>query len=116
MENGGYPSSSWQRIGGKWYYFKADGYMAVGWLSDPATGIWYYLAPDGAMSTGWRYDESYKGWFWMDESGAMKTGWQQIGGKWYYFQEVSDGNRGLMYKNRTTPDGYPVGADGAFIP
>lgn len=116
MENGGYPASSWQRIGGKWYYFKADGYMAVGWLSDPATGIWYYLAPGGAMSTGWRYDESYKGWFWMDESGAMKTGWQKIGGKWYYFQEVSDGNRGLMYENRTTPDGYPVGADGAFIP
>ena len=46
----------------------------------------------------------------------MYTGWHQIDGKWYYFHEISDGTRGHLLTNTTTPDGYQVGADGAWIP
>ena len=48
--------------------------------------------------------------------GHMYTGWHQIDGKWYYFHEISDGTRGHLLTNTTTPDGYQVGADGAWIP
>ncbi|MCD8221966.1 MAG: hypothetical protein LUD07_07245 [Clostridiales bacterium] len=40
----------------------------------------------------------------------MKTGWFQQGGKWYYCNED-----GEMLANTRTPDGYYVGADGAWV-
>ena len=30
--DGTYPSSNWQEIGGKWYFFDAEGYMVTGWI------------------------------------------------------------------------------------
>ena len=32
---------------GAWYYLKADGVMATGWISD--NGTWYYCDASGAM-------------------------------------------------------------------
>ena len=95
------PASCWQYINwngtNNWYYFNADGSMAVGWIS--LDGQWYYLH---AESDGTR--------------GHMYTGWHQINGKWYYFHNVSDGTRGRMLIDTTTPDGYKVGPDGVWIP
>lgn len=95
------PASCWQYINwngtNNWYYFNADGSMAVGWIS--LDGQWYYLH---AESDGTR--------------GHMYTGWHQINGKWYYFHNVSDGTRGRMLTDTTTPDGYKVGPDGVWIP
>ena len=48
--------------------------------------------------------------------GHMYTGWHLIDGKWYYFHEVLDGTEGRLLTGTTTPDGYQVGADGAWIP
>ena len=45
-----------------------------------------------------------------DGNGIVKTGWYQSDGKWYYM-----GANGYMLTNTTTPDGYKVGADGAWI-
>lgn len=45
----------------------------------------------------------------------MVTGWQQIDGRWYYFNEKSDGFCGTMLSNTTTPDGYTVDGSGAWI-
>ena len=45
----------------------------------------------------------------------MLTGWALIDGKYYYFNPASDGHRGRMYANETTPDGYQVNADGVWI-
>ena len=65
----------------------------------------------------------------------MLLGWQYIDGSWYFFnpaaaevtwnyEEESGGWRyngsaarpyGSMYENETTPDGYAVGEDGAWI-
>ena len=70
--------------------------MATGWVE--ADGQTFYL---NLVSDGTR--------------GKMMTGWQLIDGKYYYFNPVSDGTRGALYRNRTTPDGYQVGADGVWI-
>lgn len=82
----------WELISGAWYTFGADGYVKSGLVFDPAQN----------------------GWFYVDINTGMKTGWQQIDGKWYYFNPTSDGSKGIMYVNRTTPDGYEVGADGVW--
>ena len=59
----------------------------------------------------WQYLET-------DSSGAAQkaTGWREIDGKWYYFNTASDkGTLGAMLANTTTPDGYQVDANGAWI-
>ena len=115
-EDGSYAASSWERIGGVWYYFKEDSYVASGWFQQGDS--WYYLSREtetyGGMQTGWLYDPSYERWFYLEEGGTMAVGWRQIDGKWYYFHTVSDGERGKMYVGERTPDGYVVGADGEW--
>ena len=68
------------------------------------------------MKTGWHFDEAGdRHWYYLNPiSGEMLTGWRQIDGKWYYFAEVTGGPLGSMYQNAQTPDGYRVGADGAW--
>ncbi len=100
-KDGTYPSNGWNLLEwqGKtsWYYFDAGGYMTSGWLTD-ADGNRYFLhdKPDGTQ-------------------GYMYTGWHEIDGKWYYFSEAEGGPLGSLLVNTTTPDGYQVGADGAWI-
>ena len=43
------------------------------------------------------------------------TGWQLVDNKWYYFNPVSDGTKGIMRVNAWI-DGYYVGADGSWDP
>jgi len=81
-----YPANKWQLINGKWYFFQKTGYMAVGWIYD--NHKWYYLNEDGSMKTGWFLDK----------------------GIWYYLNENGD-----MAVNCTTPDGYQVDQNGAWI-
>lgn len=64
---------------------------------------------------GWQSDAN--GWWWQNEDGSYPSnGWQWIDGNGdgvsesYYF-----GPDGYMYANATTPDGYTVNADGAWI-
>jgi len=45
----------------------------------------------------------------------MMTGWQLIDGVWYYFNPVVGSWQGAMLMNTVTPDGYNVGANGAWI-
>lgn len=57
----------------------------------------------------WKLDE--KGyWYQNDDGNYSVNSWQEINGKQYYF----DAN-GYMLSNTITPDGYTVGADGAWI-
>lgn len=99
--DGNLATSCWQLVhwGGvdSWYYFDANSNMASGWLQLDDQVFYLHSAADGTR-------------------GHMYTGWHQIEGKWYYFHEVSDGTRGHLLTNTTTPDGYQVGADGAWIP
>lgn len=43
----------------------------------------------------------------------MKTGWQLIEGKWYYFNPLSDGKKGIMLTD-TWIDGWYVDQNGVW--
>lgn len=98
--------TGWQKADGQWYFLHADGAMATGWILD--NNRWYYMRSGGAMATGWE-QVGYK-WYFMNADGAMASGWIADGGKWYYL-----GTDGAMYASATTPDGYQVNADGAWV-
>ena len=101
-KDGSHPKNIWVQLGYngnlEWYHFDGNGYMQTGWFTD-VDGNRYFLhnVSDGTQ-------------------GRMVTGWNLLDGQWYYFNPVSDGTRGALYVNRTTPDGYTVGADGVWQP
>ncbi len=62
-----------------------------------------------AYAAEWKQDS--RGWWWQEDNGSYPTStWKNIGGKSYYF-----GADGYMLHDTTTPDGYKVGSDGAWI-
>ncbi|OPJ58123.1 hypothetical protein [Clostridium chromiireducens] len=46
--DGAMASNTWKLYNGKWYYLKANGEMATGWIFND--GAWYYLYPSGEMA------------------------------------------------------------------
>lgn len=106
---------------GRWTFRRSDGTEAVScWLyiSWNGSNDWYYFNADGTMATGWIMLDNM--WYYLHPAsdggqGRMYTGWHLIDGKWYYFHNISDGTRGHMLSGTTTPDGFQVGADGAWI-
>ncbi len=118
----GHMMTGWIQDGDQWYYLSPEsdgtkGHMVTGWVQDGDQ--WYYLSPEsdgtkGHMVTGWVQISG--SWYYLSplsdgSKGHMVTGWQPIGGVWYYFDAVS----GHMLNNALTPDGYWVGADGAWV-
>lgn len=107
-----------------WYYLGTSGAMQTGWVNDG--GTWYWLTSSGAMATGWQNIGGT--WYYFNASGAMQTGWQKIDGSWYCFAASGAmlhdcwagnyylGSSGAMLTDARTPDGYYVGADGAWVP
>lgn len=49
-------------------------------------------------------------WKYQYDNGSFATGWNWIDGKSYFFEK-----NGNMLANTTTPDGYSVNADGAWV-
>ena len=73
-----------------------------------------YCFKDGNMLTGWIKTIDDK-WYFLETAknvneGQLVYGYKQIEGIWYYF--TADGS---MLVNSVTPEGMPVGADGAII-
>ena len=100
-DDGTFPHNEWVYLSwngrSDWYYFDVDGWMEDGWFF--WNNNWYYLHT--------QYDNT---------RGHMYTGWHEIDGKWYYFNTASDkGTLGAMLADTTTPDGYRVDANGAWI-
>ena len=84
--SGWYAKNEWQKIDGKWYYFKADGYMAAGeyingyWLNK--NGSWTYKA-----KASWK--KNSKGWWYGDSTGwYAKNQTIRINGKNYKFNKA----------------------------
>ena len=68
-----------------------------------------------AMGAGWQQDAT--GWWWLNDDGTWPSNsWQWLDGnldgvaECYYF-----GADGCMYASTSTPDGYLVNADGAWV-
>lgn len=85
----------------------ADAQAGV-WICD-ARGCWYRNADQSYTVNDWQLIQEK--WYFFDESGYRKTGWIPWKNQWYYC-----GADGVMLTNTTTPDGYYVGGDGAWIP
>ena len=104
------PSLGWKKDGQGWIYIKQDGNQAAGeWVRDGQTDYW--IDPDGYMATGWR---QFAGgdWYYFRSNGAKAVDyWVMDYGKWFYL-----GAQGVMLAGTRTPDGYVLGADGAWIP
>lgn len=81
-------TGEWQTIGGREYWFDSNAYMAVGWRQF-SNGDWYYF---------------------KESSGMAKSCWIEDQGDWFYI-----GADGVLLMNTTTPDGYPVNADGIWV-
>lgn len=63
-----------------------------------------------AFAGEWKHDNA--GWWYQNDDGSCQQNkwFQDTDGKYYYFN-----TSGYMLTDTTTPDGYQVGADGAWI-
>lgn len=77
------------------------------WLKD-TTGWWYCNADHSYTVNNWQYINNK--WYYFNEKGYMKTGWIFWKNVWYYCS-----NSGDMLVNTTTPDGYRVDSNGAWV-
>ena len=125
-----------------WFCFDANGVMRTGWVQDKNDlSVWYYTgeskgSSEGGLVKGWITDPQDGKKYYLDPStGIMCHGWKQISGVWYYFGESRYSDRkwapdttgywkagasgkhsyGSLYMNEYTPDGYYVGANGAWV-
>lgn len=98
--------TGWLLYKSKWYYFDTNGNMSKGWIK--YNNKMYFLNDTGDMQIGWVLQNGK--WFYLSLDGSrFDNSWILYNSKWYYF-----GNTGEMAVSTTTPDGYIIGADGAW--
>lgn len=115
-------AAQWAQDAKGWRFQNADGtYVTNRWieLSWNEKSAWYRFNDQGYMMTGW-FKDADNNWYFMNDradgtQGSMVTGWRQIAGKWYYFRVTAGGPKGSLVVNATTPDGYRVDGNGAWI-
>lgn len=115
-------AAKWGQDAKGWKFQNADGsYVTNRWieLSWGEKSAWYRFNEQGYMMTGW-FKDADNNWYFMNDradgiQGSMVTGWRQIAGKWYYFRVTAGGPKGSLVVNATTPDGYKVDGNGAWI-
>ena len=76
------------------------------WIYD-GIGWWYCFAQGGYPVNSWLLIDGL--WYYFDGAGYMASGWIFWNGEWYFCAES-----GEMLADTVTPDGYYVGADGAW--
>lgn len=78
------------------------------WLKD-GKGWWYSRSDRSYPKSQWELINNK--WYYFNSEGYMMTGWIKTNSKWYY----CDKGNGAMLANTTTPDGYRVDSNGAWI-
>lgn len=68
------------------------------------------FAGKATFASEWIQENDGRWWYRLDDGTYPFNNWYTIDGKSYYFDAA-----GYMMANTTTPDGYQVGADGAWI-
>lgn len=103
------------------YAYDTASYPAIGSKSGTNTS-----GTTNTTTESWKQDNI--GWWYQNADGSYPTNtWKEISGAWYYFEgngymaankwigNYYVGSNGAMLTNTTTPDGYQVGTDGAWI-
>lgn len=110
-------ADGWHGSGDSWYYIH-QGKRVTGWLS--VSGDWYLMDSTGNMLHGWQKVNNQ--WYFLNTNhdgtfGKMLTGWVKLDNKYYYLSPTGDSTHGYgtLWMNTTTPDGFKVGSDGAWI-
>lgn len=106
--DGTYVTGGWLVVDDQSYYMDQNGIM----LTDTVTPDGYYVNSSGERQSympGWVQDGER--WRYVRKNGYYAAnGWvEDTDGKWYYFNMG-----GYMEADARTPDGYFVGADGAW--
>ena len=76
---------------------------------EQTNGNWSYTENSQSITNAWKQINGK--WYYFNEAGVMQSGWLEKDGKWYYLDKSS----GKMVVSTTTPDGYAVGPDGAWL-
>lgn len=72
--------------------------------------VYKYLNADDSFAIN-EWKQVWNNWYYFGEDGKSKqNAWENIDDKWYYFDQWS-----VMLHDTTTPDGYTVGSDGAWV-
>ena len=121
-------TGKWTKDSKGWSYIYSNGTKAIGTETIDVNGkksehikwveidnSWWAFGTDAYLKTGWINDTDSHCWYYVDENSGMLTGWHNIDDKWYYFSTLNGGPLGSMLYSTRTPDGYYVGADGAWI-
>ena len=117
--DGVYVRNAWVKHNGNYYYMDANGLMKKNaWVGS------YYLGADGVMKTNTFTPDGY----YVGSDGAYyRNRWIKYENKYYYTNGAGLlvknawvgvyylGADGVMKINAFTPDGYYVGADGAYL-
>ena len=81
-----------------------------------ADKTWSYVNADGSIyKSSWIVSNNR--WYYADANGRIVTSWMEINGVWYYFS-VTDSTanpEGSMLAGTTTPDGYKLDSNGAWV-
>ena len=81
-----------------------------------ADNTWSYVNADGSIyKSSWIVSNNR--WYYADANGRIVTSWMEINGVWYYFS-VTDSTanpEGSMLAGTTTPDGYKLDSNGAWV-
>ena len=117
--DGVYVRNAWVKHNGNYYYMDANGLMKKNaWAGS------YYLGADGVMKTNAFTPDGY---YCGADGVYVRNAWIKYNGNYYYMNAnglmaknawVGDyylGADGVMKTNAFTPDGYYVGADGAYL-
>lgn len=91
-----------------------EGMSAV--KSNSKEQVWMYMIDienefgmQDYLKNEWK--QVWDNWYYFGEDGkSLQNTWAEIDEKWYYFDNWS-----IMLHDTVTPDGYTVGADGAWL-
>lgn len=83
--------------------------ISEGWQKAADNVRWWYQNADGSYPAS-QWKEVDGKWYYFDAEGYMATGWINVGGVDYCLAPD-----GALYVSCTTPDGYNVDANGAWI-
>ena len=88
-------TKGWHKDGsGKYYYIKADGTRAMGWLT--LNGKHYYLDLKGIRVTGWKKISGK--YYYFDSKGVRQSGWVTYKSKRYYCDPAQNDARTVGWK------------------
>ena len=99
-----------------------EGLISSGKWTITANDYWQLNTPDaGTLRDCWalvsdtlsRNPTGNASWYYFNSYGYMVTGWQEIGGKYYYFNEEERSLYGALLMDGVTPDGNVVDETGA---